>query len=89
MLRDVVFQQMLDHPLPWRIESDWTEEVTASDGHIVAKSDHSTAQAIIALAEQIRAELDESSEQFKKEMKEEDNGTNTSLQDVTSGPSGT
>lgn len=64
--RDLIWCQMLHHPLPWRIESDWTEEVTASDGHIVAKTDHQTALAIIALAEQIQKELDDSREEIEE-----------------------
>lgn len=34
---ELLFQQMQDHPLPWHIEHDWTYEVTAADGHIIAK----------------------------------------------------
>lgn len=82
MLRVLVFQQLLEHPLPWRVESDWTEEVTASDGYIVAKTDHQTAKAIIALAEQIRKELDEFNEE------EFINGTGSNVEDVPSGSSG-
>ena len=33
----LVDQLIIDHPPPWRIERDWTHEVTASDGYIVAK----------------------------------------------------
>ena len=62
--RAMVFHQLLYHPWPWRIESDWTEEVTASDGFIVAKTDHSTAQDIIALAKEIH----ESSQKLEKQM---------------------
>lgn len=51
--RTMVFHQLLYHPWPWRIESDWTWEVTASDGFVVAKTDRTTAQDIIALAEEI------------------------------------
>lgn len=87
MLRVLVLQQVLEHPLPWRVESDWAEEVTASDGYIVAKADHQTARAIIVLAEQIRKELDESSEEFEKEVN--CNGTSASLEDVSTGSSGT
>lgn len=37
LLESVLFQQALQHPLPWRIESDWTEEVITSDGYCIAK----------------------------------------------------
>lgn len=57
--RDVVFRRMLEHPLPWHVERDWTHEVIAADGAIVAKcSGDARAAAVIALAERIRAELD-------------------------------
>lgn len=47
----VLFQQALQHPLPWRIESDWTEEVIASDGYCIAKCETpEEAEAIIRAA---------------------------------------
>jgi hypothetical protein len=62
-LRDVVFQLTLKHPLPWRVESDWTEEVVASDGHCIAKcAETETAEAIIATANRIAAELKQASD---------------------------
>lgn len=55
---DVVWHAMLHHPLPWRVERDWTHEVTAADGTIVAKCmTHERAAAIIATAERIAATL--------------------------------
>lgn len=61
MARELVWNQVLYHPLPWRIESDWTEDVIASDGHIVAKCrSHSDAMEIVELAEKIRKEVDDS-----------------------------
>lgn len=51
-LRETLGWQAILHPLPWRIESDWTEEVIASDDAVIAKCrDSETAEAIIALAE--------------------------------------
>ena len=45
---DLAFQVYLDHPLPWKIEQDWTVEVIAADGHIVAKcSSTEKAQRVI------------------------------------------
>ena len=56
---DVVRHALLHHPLPWRIEDDWTREVTAADGTIIAKCmTFARAEAVIALATAIRAELD-------------------------------
>lgn len=54
----VVFQQMLRHPLPWRVEHDWTYEVTAQSGHIIAKCmTEEAAERIIAFAQSIMSEL--------------------------------
>jgi DNA-binding transcriptional ArsR family regulator len=40
------------HPLPWRRESDWTEEVHAEDGAIVGEfASPEAAEALIAFAE--------------------------------------
>lgn len=51
LLGEVLFQQALRHPLPWRVESDWTEEVITSDGYCIAKCrTQAEAQAIIAVA---------------------------------------
>lgn len=57
--RDMVSHYLIHHPLPWRVEHDWTHEVTAADGAIICKCmTHGRAMAVIALAEKIRAELD-------------------------------
>jgi hypothetical protein len=57
--RDMVFHHLLHHPLPWRDEHDWTHEVTAADGTIIVKCmTAAQAAAVIAMAEEIRAELD-------------------------------
>lgn len=51
LLGEVLFQQALRHPLPWRVESDWTEEVITSDGYCIAKCrTRAEAQAIIVVA---------------------------------------
>jgi hypothetical protein len=51
LLGAVLFQQELRHPLPWRVISDWTEEVIASDGYCIAKCrTRAEAQAIIVVA---------------------------------------
>lgn len=50
-LQAVLGWQVIRHPLPWRVESDWTEEVVASDGYCIAKCDFpEQAEAIVALA---------------------------------------
>ena len=54
-----VLQELRCHPLPWKMEQDdWTFEVDASDGHIVAtRMTHREAESIIKLAEEISANL--------------------------------
>lgn len=60
VLTDVLDYQLLTHPLPWTINHDWTCEVLASDGAIIAKCmKESQAQAVIDYAQKRRAELDE------------------------------
>lgn len=56
-LRAVLEQQVLQHPPPWHIESDWTEEVRASDGYCIAKCQTvEEATAIITLADALTGE---------------------------------
>lgn len=71
MARELVLNHLMSHPLPWHIESSWTKEVTASDGYLIAKTDHQTAVDVIALAESIQKEMNEFMVQFNKEMEEE------------------
>lgn len=57
--RDMVFHHLLNHPLPWRVERDWTHEVTAADGTVIVKCmTGEQAAAVIAMAEEIQADLD-------------------------------
>lgn len=61
---ELLFNPMLDqllerHPLPWTAQHDWTLEVIATDGTIIAKCLRSDqAQAIINFAERRQAVLD-------------------------------
>lgn len=56
VLCEVVHWQSILHPLPWRIDADWTWEVIASDGYCVAKCDHpDKAKALVELAEHVGA----------------------------------
>ena len=58
MIRYLLFHQMLNNPLPWRVERDWAYEVTASNGAIVAKCQtHEEAEEIIQMAEKINKEI--------------------------------
>lgn len=57
--RDVVAHALVLHPLPWRVEHDWTYEVTAADGTIITKCQSpERAQAVVTMAEDLQAEWD-------------------------------
>ena len=57
-LRCMLTHAVITHPLPWRIEQDWTWEVIAANGATVAKCQTpAEAQAIVSLAETFRASL--------------------------------
>lgn len=59
MTRNLLFNQLLINPLPWRIDGDWTHEVKASNGILIAKCQTlNEAEEIINAAESIRTELD-------------------------------
>lgn len=52
-------QSWIQHPLPWRIELDWTVEVHSSDGYIVAKcSTYEEAESVIEWAEEQQKIID-------------------------------
>ena len=66
---DLAFQVYLDHPLPWRIEQDWTMEVIAADGHIVAKcSSREKAQRVVDWVEAKEREMDQLQQDLDKEF---------------------
>ena len=55
----LAIQSWICHPTPWRIEHDWTVEVHASDGHIVAKcSTVEEAEEVIAWAKEQQEIID-------------------------------
>ncbi len=52
-------QAWIVHPLPWRIEHDWTVEVHAADGCIVAKcQSDEEAESVIEWAEEQQKMID-------------------------------
>ena len=52
-------QAWIMHPLPWRIEHDWTVEVHASDGYIVAKCQSvEEAESVIEYAKGLQETID-------------------------------
>lgn len=59
MIRYLLFHQLLNNPLPWRIERGWSYEVTASNGITIAKCHtHEEAKEIIEMTEKLRKEID-------------------------------
>ena len=59
MVRYLLFHQILNNPLPWRVERDWSYEVIASNGCIIAKcKSHDEATEIVETAEKLRQEID-------------------------------
>ncbi len=57
--RNLLFHQILTNPLPWKVVMDWTNEVTASNGVIIAKCRMpDEAEEIIKAAEDIKKDLD-------------------------------
>lgn len=60
ILKTVLDTQLLRHPLPWYIESDWTHQIVASDGCTISKcKSHAQAQAVIEYAINRQNEFDE------------------------------
>lgn len=68
-LHAVLDHALLAHPLPWRVEQDWTWEVIAADGATIAKCmTPSQAQAVVALAEQAAAATAEAMKATEEEL---------------------
>ena len=58
LLSRMLLGAILEHPLPWRVEQDWTSEVTDADGTIVVKCQTAEeARAIIDLTVRLDDEL--------------------------------
>lgn len=75
ILLPVLDHLLLTHPLPWRMEQDWTLEVVASDRAIIAKCRSSEeAQAIIEHAEKRQEELDRKQEEIRPILEEIERG---------------
>ena len=63
MTRTLLLHQIFCNPLPWRVEHDWTNEVHASNGVIIAKCHtRDEAEGIIKAAEALADELQSYSE---------------------------
>jgi len=79
----IAFQCWLAHPLPWRLEQDWTTEVVALDGHIVAKCSAEDAQKVIEWAESMKEKMDQVAEEIENELLEMDGTIDSSKERLT------
>ena len=69
LLHDLLHNQLLSHPLPWTIEQDWTWEVTAADGALIAKCpSYERARALVDAAEEMARKSLEAEECIEREM---------------------
>lgn len=70
LLTELLDHELSEHPLPWTCERDWTYEVKASDGTLLAKFMSATdAQSFISLAEGRQHELDNICAEVDEELK--------------------
>jgi hypothetical protein len=59
--KELLFRQLMKHPLPWKVDQDWTWEVLAADGACIAKFQTChQAEEMIAAAEALQIYLVES-----------------------------
>jgi hypothetical protein len=59
--KELLFRQLMKHPLPWTIDQDWTWEVLDSKGNCIAKfQTHGDAQAMIDAANALQIYMVES-----------------------------
>ena len=66
--KDVAHHQLIEHPAPWKIEEDWTYEIYASDGALVAKpSSLKNAVALVEWAARETKEMDETIAEMERE----------------------
>jgi hypothetical protein len=68
--KELLFRQMMKHPLPWKVEQDWTWEVIAADGACIAKfQTWSDAQVMVSAAEALQVYLVESKREADDHMR--------------------
>lgn len=59
--KELLFRQLMKHPLPWKIDQDWTWEVIAADGACLAKFIYPhQAEEMVSAAEALQVYLVES-----------------------------
>lgn len=60
---------LLEHPLPWRIDRDWTYEVLASDNTVIAKcKEYSEAEFLLQYAVKRRAYTEEACAEVNRRL---------------------
>lgn len=68
--RELLYRQIKKHPLPWKVDQDWTWEVIAADGTCLAKFQTcSQAEEMVAAAEALQAYVIESTKKADEELK--------------------
>jgi hypothetical protein len=73
LLRLIVGDLLVRHPLPWRVVQDWTWEVRDANDAVVVKMPRSgPATDFVAYAERVRAERDEFAARFLSTLTDED-----------------
>ncbi len=69
LLTELLDHQMREHPLPWSYERDWTYEVKAADGTIMAKfMNEADAVALINLAKERKERIEEICKEVEEEI---------------------
>jgi hypothetical protein len=62
---DIAFEAYLQHPLPWRIERDWTWEVLDAEGKRVASCQTpERAEAVVAWGKKTEEECQQTLKEF-------------------------
>jgi hypothetical protein len=71
LLEQLIRGKLAHHPLPWRVDYDWTVELYDSNGGLVIKLQTADqAQELIGLAEAYRAEDELFSAEFERMINE-------------------
>src|SRR5260221_707216 len=68
--KELLFRQLMKHPLPWKIDQDWTYEVIDAKNNCIAKfqSCHQ-AEEMIAAAEALQVYLIESKREADEHLR--------------------
>jgi hypothetical protein len=59
LLRQLLSNMVIEHPLPWKVEQDWTWEVYDASGKLVVKlGSYDAATTLLEKAESARKRID-------------------------------